>query len=106
MRVVSVDSLGSCLHNTGERRVPTPRAQARPARLPLPAARRRATPAAGPRRRPPCCAISAHLPSSPPISQETAALLRYKFVLAVENSVCPDYVTEKVWLQPPPSDLA
>ena len=53
MRVVRVDSLSSCLHNTGARRVPTPRAQ------------------------------------------ETAALLRYKFVLAVENSVCPDYITEK-----------
>ena len=53
MGVVRVDSLSSCLHNTGSRRVPTPRAQ------------------------------------------ETAALLRYKFVLAVENSVCPDYITEK-----------
>ena len=53
MAVVRVDSLSSCYHNTGGRRVPTPRAQ------------------------------------------ETAALLRYKFVLAVENSVCPDYITEK-----------
>ena len=53
MGVVRVDSLSSCLHNTGTRRVPTSRAQ------------------------------------------ETAALLRYKFVLAVENSVCPDYITEK-----------
>ena len=44
----------SCLHNTGSRRVPTPRVQ------------------------------------------ETRALQRYKFILAVENSVCPDYITEKV----------
>lgn len=54
MKHVRVDSLGNCLHNTGSRRVPTPRVQ------------------------------------------ETRALQRYKFVIAVENSVCPDYITEKV----------
>ena len=24
-------------------------------------------------------------------------LAKYKFVLAIENAVCPDYITEKLW---------